>query len=146
MNVAQESRRSGRPPQVALLVETSTTFGRQVLRGIAIFVRENGPWTVHVEQRSIYDPPPAWLKTWRGDGIISRAAWPEVAEISRKHGIPAVDLNEQVMDFGLPLIANDQHAIGRLPCAVGRASRRFDFAATPTSRRPSTSTAGMPTA
>ena len=77
-------------------------------------MRENGPWLVHLEQRSIYDPPPPWLKNWRGDGIISRAAWPEVAEISRKHGIPAVDLNEQVMTVGLPLLANDQQAIGRL--------------------------------
>jgi LacI family transcriptional regulator len=101
-------------PEVALLVETSTTFGRQVLRGIAAYVHVNSPWLVHIEQRSIYDPPPPWLKTWRGDGIISRAAWPQVAEISRKHGIPVVDLNEQVMDFGMPLIANDQAAIGKL--------------------------------
>ena len=67
-----------------------------------------------LEQRSIYDPPPQWLKTWSGDGIISRLAWPEVAETARKRRIPAVDLNEQVGDFGLPLLANDQAAIGRL--------------------------------
>jgi LacI family transcriptional regulator len=101
-------------PHVALIVETSTVFGRQVLRGVGIYVRENGPWSIYIEQRSIYDPAPPWLKAWRGDGIISRAAYPELAQLVLRTGIPAVDLQEQVLGLGLPRIVNDNQAIGRM--------------------------------
>jgi LacI family transcriptional regulator len=99
---------------VALVVETSTSFGRRLLRGVGIYVRENGPWSIYVEQRSIYDPAPPWLKNWDGDGIISRAAYPELADMILRTGIPAVDLQEQVLDMGLPRIINDNEAIGRM--------------------------------
>jgi LacI family transcriptional regulator len=99
---------------VALLVETSTSYGRNVLSGIALYVRENGPWSVNLEQRSIREGVPAWLAQWRGDGIISRLPLREIADFSRRTGIPVVDLNEQIGDLGLPLIFNDQQAIGRM--------------------------------
>jgi LacI family transcriptional regulator len=105
--------RSG-PPHVALIVETSTVFGRRVLRGVSLYVRENGPWSIYVEQRSIYDPAPPWLKDWRGDGIISRAAYPELARLVVRTGIPTIDLQEQVLGLGLPRIVNDNQAIGRM--------------------------------
>ena len=105
--------RSG-PPHVALIVETSTAFGRRLLQGVAIYVRENGPWSVYLEQRSIYDPAPMWVKKWDGDGILSRAAYPALAELVLKTGIPTVDLNEQVTGLGLPMIFNDHPAIGRM--------------------------------
>jgi LacI family transcriptional regulator len=105
------------PPHVALIVETSTVFGRRVLRGVSIYVRENGPWSVYVEQRSIYDPAPPWLKRWDGDGIISRAAYPELAQLVLRTGIPAIDLQEQVLGLGLPRIVNDNEAIGRMAAA-----------------------------
>lgn len=102
------------PPQVALLVETSTTFGRNLLQGVSLYLRENGPWSVRFEQRSIRESAPSWLKKWRGDGVLSRLADPAIAEFSEATGIPVVDLNEQIADLGLPLIFNDQQAIGRL--------------------------------
>jgi LacI family transcriptional regulator len=107
-------RRQRGTPHVALIVETSTTFGRRLLEGVANYVRENGPWSVYLEQRSIYDPAPPWLKDWDGDGIISRAAYPEIARLVLRSGVAAVDLNEQVLGLGLPLIFNDHPAIGRM--------------------------------
>jgi LacI family transcriptional regulator len=120
--------RSG-PPHVALIVETSTVFGRRVLRGVSIYVRENGPWSVYIEQRSIYDPAPPWLKRWDGDGIISRAAYPELAQLVLRTGIPAVDLQEQVLGLGLPRIINDNEAIGRMAAAhlLERGFAHFGF-------------------
>jgi LacI family transcriptional regulator len=102
------------PPHVALIVETSTVFGRRVLRGVSLYLRENGPWSIYVEQRSIYDPAPPWLKDWRGDGIISRAAYPELARLVVRTGIPTIDLQEQVLGLGLPRIVNDNRAVGRM--------------------------------
>ncbi|HOM16794.1 MAG TPA: DNA-binding transcriptional regulator [Thermoguttaceae bacterium] len=116
-------------PHVALLVETSTSFGRRLLEGVADYIRQNGPWSVYVEQRSIYDPAPPWLKSWDGDGIISRAAYPELARLVVQLGIPVVDLNEQVLGLGLPLIFNDHQAIGRLAAEhlLERGFRHFGF-------------------
>jgi len=108
------TNRRSRPPHVALLVETSTSFGRRLLRGVAHYVRENGPWSVYLEQRSIFDPAPPWLKHWDGDGILSRAAYPEIARQVVRLGVPTVDLNEQVLGLGLPLIFNDHGKIGAL--------------------------------
>jgi len=109
---AANSRRTG-PPHVALIVETSLAYGRGLLQGIGQYIRENGPWSVYLEQRSLYDPPPPWLKGWKGDGIISRASSPEMAKMIVATKIPTVDLNEEVMGLGLPLIYNDHHMIGR---------------------------------
>lgn len=116
-------------PHVALLVETSTSFGRRLLEGVADYIRQNGPWSVYVEQRSIYDPAPPWLKSWDGDGIISRAAYPELARLVVQLRIPVIDLNEQVLGLGLPLIFNDHQAIGRLAAEhlLERGLRHFGF-------------------
>jgi LacI family transcriptional regulator len=95
-------------------METSTSHGRRLFRGVGIYVRENGPWSVYVEQRSIYDPAPPWLAEWDGDGIISKAAYAELAALVLRTGVPTVDLNEQVTDLGLPLVFNDHEAIGRM--------------------------------
>ena len=106
-------RRPSGPPHVALIVETSLAYGRGILQGIGQYLRENGPWSVYLEQRSLYDPPPPWLKGWKGDGIISRASSPEMAKMIVATKIPTVDLNEEVIGLGLPLIYNDHHKIGR---------------------------------
>jgi len=106
-------RRPG-PPHVALIVETSLAYGRGLLQGIGQYIRENGPWSVYLEQRSLYDPPPPWLHGWKGDGIISRASAPAMAKIIVDTGIATVDLNEEVIGLGLPLIYNDHHLIGRM--------------------------------
>ena len=45
---AESARAKRATPEVALLVETSTSYGRDVLSGIALYVRENGPWSVRV--------------------------------------------------------------------------------------------------
>ncbi len=113
-NGRKRTRPLRKRPRVALIVETSLSYGRRVLSGIAQYVSENGPWSIYVEQRSVYDPAPDWLRGWRGDGIISRAAYPQLAKLVVDTRIPTVDLNEQVIGLGLPLIYNDHPAIGRM--------------------------------
>src|SRR6185295_11367057 len=38
-------------PRVALLIETQIGPGRDMLQGIARYVRESGPWELHLEPR-----------------------------------------------------------------------------------------------
>jgi LacI family transcriptional regulator len=105
------------PPRVALVVETSTSFGRKLLCGIAAYVRENGPWAVYFGERTAHDPVPTWLKSWQGDGIISRVASPEIRKVIAATAVPVVDLNEQCGDLGVPMISNDHAAIAATAAA-----------------------------
>jgi LacI family transcriptional regulator len=118
---------------VALLVETSTSFGRDLLRGVTIYNKENDRWVVDIEQRSIHESAPQWLNDWEGDGIISRLAWPGMADFVRRKGIPAIDINEQYPDLGLPLVFNDQQAIGRMGAEhlIKKGFRQFAFVGQP---------------
>lgn len=103
-----------RRPHVALMIETSSIFGRRLLQGIARYLRSHRPWSVFVEQRALNTVPPSWLETWRGDGIILRWSNPDFAAALSKAGVKAVDLTHCIGPFGVPRIANDDFAIGRL--------------------------------
>ena len=61
-----------RTPRVALLVETSREYGRGLLRGIIRYQRSHGPWSISFQPHGLDEPPPSWLRTWKGDGIIAR--------------------------------------------------------------------------
>jgi LacI family transcriptional regulator len=127
--VENRSRRRVALPHVALIVETSTAYGRAILSGISQYVREYGPWTVYIEQRSLQDPAPPWLERWAGDGIIARASTPQSARKLAKTGVPTVDLNDQVRGLGLPQIHSDHAAIARLAAdhLIDRGFRHFAY-------------------
>ena len=65
---ASSKRRPTGIPHVALIVETSTAYGRSIIGGTTRYIRERGPWTVYIEQRSLQDSAPPWLEGWDGDG------------------------------------------------------------------------------
>jgi LacI family transcriptional regulator len=127
--VAENRKRRSALPHVALIVETSTAYGRAILSGISQYVREHGPWTVYIEQRSLQDPAPPWLERWPGDGIIARASTPRSARKLLKSGVPTVDLNDQVRGLGLPQIHSDHAAIARLAAdhLMDRGFRNFAY-------------------
>jgi LacI family transcriptional regulator len=120
---------SKQPPRVALIVETSTTFGRRLLSGIAQYMRESGPWSVFFTDRAVNDSIPPWIVNWDGDGIISRVASPDVRSALANSRIPVVDLNEQMGGLGVPLISNDHAAIGRMAARhlIDRGFRNFAY-------------------
>ena len=122
-------RAAKQPPRVALIVETSTTFGRRLLSGIAQYIRESGPWSVFFTDRAVNDSIPPWIVNWDGDGIISRVASPDVRSALANSRIPVVDLNEQMGGLGVPLISNDHAAIGRMAARhlIDRGFRNFAY-------------------
>src|SRR5260370_40768184 len=58
-------------PQVALLLETSTEYGRGLLRGILRFSRLHGPWSLCVAPGHFAQALPK-ARSWKGTGIIAR--------------------------------------------------------------------------
>jgi LacI family transcriptional regulator len=101
-------------PRVAVIVETSHSYGREIFRGITRYIRENEPWSVFFVERSLCDGVPKWLKKWSGDGIISRVGTPDIVDFLEKTDIPIVDLNQQLYGRGTPQLSNDHAAIGRI--------------------------------
>src|ERR1700710_2901701 len=88
--------------KVALIIESSRAYGRGLLQGIARYIREHGTWSIFHQERRASDPPPAWLKEWRGDGIIARVEAYKLASAIRALGVPAVDVRGLLFDLGLP--------------------------------------------
>ncbi len=98
---------------VALLIETSKTYGRGLLQGISRYVRTHRPWSIFIEERGLADPLPAWLDGWKGDGVILRSASSEQADAIRRRDVPIVYLGE-LHDTGLPMLHSDERLIARL--------------------------------
>jgi LacI family transcriptional regulator len=98
-------------PHVALIIESSIEYGRGVLRGIARWLREHGPWSIFLEQRELGAALPDWIREWDGDGIITRSDDPRIV----KAGLPTVGLYDRAEDkLRLPMILNDNLAVGRM--------------------------------
>ena len=99
---------------VALIVETSVVYGREILKGVSRHRAVHGGWSVFLDERELDAPPPEWLLDWGGDGVILRSTTPELADRLRSRGLAVVDLNDRHGDLGLPRIVSDMTAIGRL--------------------------------
>jgi LacI family transcriptional regulator len=123
-------------PHVALIVETAKQYDRGVLRGIGRYIKGHGPWSVYLEERGPQDAIPAWLKSWRGDGIIARIKDVPMAEALLATGAPIVELRRQVVGFDLPAVHCDDAAISDLAVRHfrERGFRQFAFCGRPGAR------------
>ena len=79
-------------PKVALLIESSRAYGRGLLRGVAAYARNHGPWSLYHDERSLADAAPPWLKEWKGDGILARIDSIQLARQLKECDLPVVDL------------------------------------------------------
>src|SRR4051812_32486861 len=68
-----EHQRPSGVRRVALLIETSGSYGRGLLQGIARYNRERGGWSTYFRPQGLVDPLPDWIRHWGGDGILIRA-------------------------------------------------------------------------
>ena len=111
-----KSKRKGglRRRNVALIVETSVVYGRQILSGIAQYLKNHAAWSVFLDERELGVPLPDWLLNWSGDGVICRSTTPEWAQIFHRRNLPVVDLNDLYLDLGLPRVGSDMLAIGQI--------------------------------
>ncbi|MEM9585661.1 MAG: DNA-binding transcriptional regulator [Planctomycetota bacterium] len=99
---------------VALMIETSSAYGREVLSGVVRFMRMHDQWSVFLEQSDLSKKPPSWLASWHGDGIISRVTTPRLLKTLQATGVPLVDLTDRHDETTLPQVRSDDDAIGRL--------------------------------
>lgn len=101
-------------PHIALLIETSREYARGLLRGVARYHHEHGPWSIYFVPHGLDEPPPAWLKQWKGDGILCRINSKRMADAVLATGIPAVDVRGAIADCAVPFVGLDNRPIARL--------------------------------
>ncbi|MEN9674847.1 MAG: Xylose operon regulatory protein [Verrucomicrobiota bacterium] len=103
-----------RPRKVALLIETSNAYARELLHGVRAWLREHGSWTLWLAEAGRGEDPPAWIRDWCGDGIIARIETPAVARMVAATGLPAVDVSAARLLPELPWLETDDRAIAHM--------------------------------
>lgn len=123
-------------PDVAVLIETSTSWGSSLAKGIGRYAAEHGPWIIFLEPRGRKErltvPP-----DWTGAGIIARIDHADLASQIAARGVPAVDVSWY--DFAGPTVArvtSDEEASGRLAADHLLSRGLQHFAALPPHDRP----------
>jgi LacI family transcriptional regulator len=101
-------------PKIALLIESSRTYGRGILRGIAHYAHVNGPWSIYSQERELHSGIPGWLKTWKGDGIIARIEDRRMANVLLRLGHPVVDVLGNNRFESVPGFDTDSRAVAQL--------------------------------
>jgi LacI family transcriptional regulator len=127
--------RRGEPlARVAVLVETSTAWGRGIVSGINDYLRHHQHWQVLLEPRG----PNSELmlpRDWQGEGIIARVASPAMARTLAALRVPVVNVSSIALGGPqFPQVANDVSAIMRMALdhLIDRGFRTFGFFSTQT--------------
>ena len=118
--------------RVAVIVETSTQYGRNLIGGIAAFGRLHG-WQLLFEYRGRHTAEPSWLEDFEGDGIITSSPSPTHSLVHKSRGIPVVDLGTARLSTSTAenqlVIDSDHHAVGRMAAEhfIEKGHRHFAF-------------------
>jgi LacI family transcriptional regulator len=115
--------------KVALLIETSNRYGRDLLYGVRDWTRDGDRWAVRFTEQSRLAPLPSWLHEWEGDGIIARVDSPQIAAALRKTRLPVVDVSAERFVSEFPRVSVDNGAVSRLAAEhlLSKGFRNFAF-------------------
>jgi LacI family transcriptional regulator len=115
--------------KIALLIESSRGYGRDLLRGVAAYARTHGPFSIYRHERALGESVPAWLENWKGDGIIARIESQILADFLVDTGVPVVDLRAKFRIPKVPTIETNDLSVARLACdhLLERGIRNFAY-------------------
>lgn len=115
--------------RVALLVETSNRYGRDLLHGVHDWVSAEANWSIRFTEQARRAPLPAWIRTWHGDGIIARVDSAEIATALRRAGLPVVDVSAERAKSVFPRVSIDNGAVAQLAAEhlLGKNLRHFAY-------------------
>ncbi len=100
-------------PRIALLIETSNVYGRELLRGIHSWASENDAnWSFRLVEQGRGAAEPEWLRDWRGDGIIARVEDERIGRALSELRIPVVDVSAGLEQPLFPrVVTNSQRVV-----------------------------------
>jgi LacI family transcriptional regulator len=99
---------------VALIIETSHQYGRDLLHGIREWVRENEQWSLRIVEHSRGKELPRWFNSWDGDGVIARVDSAKLSERLLATGLPVVDVAVEGRPSDFLQVIMDNKAVGEL--------------------------------
>ena len=116
-------------PSVALLIETSNRYSRELVHGIRSFIQQRDSWSVHLTEQGRGDVPPPWLERWEGDGIIARIENRRIENALRKKSLPVVSVSASGLAPDLPAVISDSESVSRLAAEhlIERGFRHFGY-------------------
>ena len=99
--------------QVALAFPIAPTHDERILRGIVDYTRQHQRWMLTYSPET-YAMSIKSLKGWRGAGVIADINTKAEARIARELALPVVNVSGVLDNAGLPRVATDPEAVGRL--------------------------------
>lgn len=99
---------------VAVIVETSNTYARGILRGIHDYVRLNPGWTIYLTEHGRHEIDESFAGNWIFDGVIARIETDLMARIITGMNVPTVDVSAARMIPGIPWVETDDESIAKL--------------------------------
>jgi LacI family transcriptional regulator len=116
-------------PVVALLVETSNAFSRELLSGVRDWIRSHRSWAIHLSEQGRGNQPPGWLRHWQGDGIIARIETKEIAAAVSRAQVPVVNVSASGLAPQYPSVISDSLGIARLAAShlIERGVKSFGY-------------------
>lgn len=94
-------------PRVAVLVDTSTSWGRRIIEGVHRYQSLRQGWQLFVEPRGVEQR--RWLPPgWKGDGVIARIGFPALSGQLKELGLPVVNVSAiRIPDTRFPRITTN---------------------------------------
>lgn len=114
--------------KIALLIESSRSYGRRVLRGISRYAQTCGDWTLLHQEMTMGDQLPDWIGHSGVSGIIARVDTHNLAPL-QELGLPIVDVLRSRSDLGIPQIETDDQRVAKMALdhLIDCGFRRFAF-------------------
>ena len=98
---------------VAVIVETSNSYARGILRGIHDYAKTR-PWTLYLTEHGRHEFDESFAGDWKFDGIIARIETERMARIITAMDVPTVDVSAARLVEGIPWVETDDEAITAL--------------------------------
>lgn len=135
-------KRTGRQPaplkerQIALLIETESTGGRSIIRGISNYARKHTLWHLLIDPRD-HEHKSALPDGWQGDGVIARLTNRMQFDQVMTKGLPLVNVDDVFTPAkGVGLVTTDEQARADLALEhlLSRGFTNFAYFAPPSLR------------
>lgn len=98
---------------VAVIVETSNSYARGILRGIHDYAKQRR-WTLYLTEHGRHELDESFAGDWKFDGIIARIETDSMARVVAAMDVPTVDVSAARLVEGIPWVETDDEAITRL--------------------------------
>lgn len=122
--------------QIAILIETESTWGRSVIRGIANFADKHVLWHLLIDPRD-HEHRSALPDGWKGDGVIAHISTRLQSEQLVDKGLPVVNVDDVFSNLaGVAQVITDEKARAALALQhlIDRGFHRFAYFAPPNNR------------